>query len=152
MHSSLASSTPQRQQLRDVFIFYCQWSEKHNYMYMSRTQFLRMCRDTMLMGPQMDAVALNLLFEKVSGMAAVSLGSPTPSRMQHSDCCSPLDRLILLQVHLESPDSNPGIRLSLADWLQALLSISAKIYSDCSPQEAFDKASSSQGRIIIASL
>jgi hypothetical protein len=34
-------------------------------MYMSRTQFLRMCRDTMLMGPKMDAVSLNLLFEKV---------------------------------------------------------------------------------------
>jgi hypothetical protein len=46
-----------------------------------------------------------------------------------------------MQVHLESPDSNPGIRLSLADWLQALLRISAKIYSDCSPQEAFDMVS-----------
>ena len=43
------------------------------------------------------------------------------------------------QVHLESPDTNPGVRLSLADWLQALLRISAKLYSDCDPQEAFDK-------------
>jgi len=34
-------------------------------MYMSRTQFLKMCRDTLLMGAQMDAAALNLLFEKV---------------------------------------------------------------------------------------
>ena len=37
-------------------------------MYMSRTQFLRMCRDTLLMGPMMDAVTLNLLFEKVGQM------------------------------------------------------------------------------------
>lgn len=47
--------------------------------------------------------------------------------------------LNLFQVHLESPDNNPGVRLSLADWLQALLRISAKIYADYSPQEAFDK-------------
>lgn len=48
-----------------MFIFYCSWSEKHNYLFMSRTQFLRMCRDTLLMGPRLDAVSLNLLFEKV---------------------------------------------------------------------------------------
>ena len=49
------------------------------------------------------------------------------------------DPVALVQVHLESPDNNPGVRLSLADWLQALLVISAKLYRDCSPQEAFDK-------------
>jgi len=58
-------SLSQRQCLREIFIYYCQWSDKHNYMYMSRTQFLKMCRDTLLMGAQMDAAALNLLFEKV---------------------------------------------------------------------------------------
>jgi hypothetical protein len=54
-----------------VFIFYCSWAEKHNYLYMSRSQFLRCCRDTMLMGGDLDVVALSLLFDKVSSESTV---------------------------------------------------------------------------------
>jgi hypothetical protein len=57
----------QKTNLRNVFIFYCSWAEKNNYLYMSRTQFLRMCRDTGIMGPHLDAVALNIMFQKVRG-------------------------------------------------------------------------------------
>lgn len=37
---------------------------------LGRTQFLRMCRDCLLIDQSLDPVALNLMFEKVSALAA----------------------------------------------------------------------------------
>lgn len=47
--------------------------------------------------------------------------------------------LIFERIHLESKEPIPGVRLGLSDWLQALLRISAQLYRECSPQEAFDQ-------------
>ncbi|GAX80142.1 hypothetical protein CEUSTIGMA_g7580.t1 [Chlamydomonas eustigma] len=99
-------SAEQKQELRDTYVYYCGWSERQNYLYMSRTQFLRFCRDTRLMGDTFNVVELSILFEK---------------------------------VHVHSPDINPGVKLNLADWLQALLYIAVHLHAELSPQAAFDK-------------
>ncbi len=39
---------------------------------------------------------------------------------------------------MESPDSKPGIRFNLADWLLALLQIAMRLHPDREPQQAFD--------------
>lgn len=70
--TSIAIPMRQKLALRDVFMFYCRWLDKTNYIYMSRTQFLRMCRDACLMGPSLDAVALTLLFEKVHSQSPMA--------------------------------------------------------------------------------
>ncbi len=60
-----ACFTLQRVALREVFIFYCGWAERHNYTYMSSSQFLRFCKDTLIMAGDLDATTLSLLFDKV---------------------------------------------------------------------------------------
>ncbi len=65
LEGAIAISPEQRRALREVFIFYCGWAEKSNYLYMSSSQFLRFCKDTYLMVGDMDATGLALIFEKV---------------------------------------------------------------------------------------
>ena len=62
--------------LRDIFMFYCSWGEKSNYLTMSRSQFLRFARDCLLMGGEgLDATSLSLIFDRVShGLAQLCRG------------------------------------------------------------------------------
>lgn len=56
----------QRAALREVFVYYCRWSsERQKYLHMTRAQFLRFARDTLLINADMPAVALESLFAQV---------------------------------------------------------------------------------------
>lgn len=64
----ISLSVPMRLKLalRNVFIHYSNWPNEGGLsIQMSRTQFLRCCRDCRLMRPELTAVQLNILFEKV---------------------------------------------------------------------------------------
>jgi hypothetical protein len=55
----------QKQQLREVFIKYCAWGDKQNFMFISRAQFIRFVRDMNMCNEDIDALGLSGLFDKV---------------------------------------------------------------------------------------
>ena len=71
---NVRTSLEQKLALRDVFIYYASWGEKHNYMFMSRSQFIRFGRDAHLLGGQLDSVGLSLIFEKVRVQRVAAAG------------------------------------------------------------------------------
>lgn len=58
-------TNPQKQQLREVFIKYCGWGDKQNFMFISRSQFIRFARDMGMCNEEIDALGLSGLFDKV---------------------------------------------------------------------------------------
>jgi hypothetical protein len=71
--------------LRNVFIHYSNWPNEGGLsIQMSRTQFLRCCRDCHLMRPELTAVQLNILFEKVHQHSSAKPQN-TGSRLSISD-------------------------------------------------------------------
>eukprot|EP00195_Chlamydomonas_chlamydogama_P009027 CAMPEP_0202905200 /NCGR_PEP_ID=MMETSP1392-20130828/33035_1 /ASSEMBLY_ACC=CAM_ASM_000868 /TAXON_ID=225041 /ORGANISM="Chlamydomonas chlamydogama, Strain SAG 11-48b" /LENGTH=589 /DNA_ID=CAMNT_0049593179 /DNA_START=145 /DNA_END=1912 /DNA_ORIENTATION=+ len=102
-------SRAQRAQLREVFMYYCAWADKGNYTRISRTQFLRCCRDAGLQGHEVDSVQLNLLYERAV-LEAQSSGSGAT-----------------------------GTRLTLKDWLVLLERVAAKLHPDMQEHEAATK-------------
>ncbi|KAG2445692.1 hypothetical protein HXX76_000300 [Chlamydomonas incerta] len=71
-----------KQQLREVFIKYCGWGDKQNFMFISRSQFIRFARDMGMCNEEIDALGLSGLFDKIL------LGSLDPgaaSRLAMSD-------------------------------------------------------------------
>ncbi|EFJ51076.1 hypothetical protein VOLCADRAFT_103712 [Volvox carteri f. nagariensis] len=71
-----------KQQLREVFIRYCGWGDKQNFMFISRAQFIRFVRDMGMCNDEIDALGLSGLFDKIL------LGSLDPgaaSRLALSD-------------------------------------------------------------------
>ncbi|GIL47509.1 hypothetical protein Vafri_4310 [Volvox africanus] len=71
-----------KQHLREVFIRYCGWGDKQNFMFISRAQFIRFVRDMGMCNEEIDALGLSGLFDKIL------LGSLDPgaaSRLALSD-------------------------------------------------------------------
>ncbi|KAF5826103.1 hypothetical protein DUNSADRAFT_4847, partial [Dunaliella salina] len=65
MDSSVNIPPDQRAALREVFIYYCSWVEKCTFLHMTRAQFLRFARDTLLINMDVPAVAMENLFAQV---------------------------------------------------------------------------------------
>jgi len=65
MDSSVSIPPDQRAALREVFIYYCSWVEKCTFLHMTRAQFLRFARDTLLINMDVPALAMENLFAQV---------------------------------------------------------------------------------------
>lgn len=78
----------QRAVLREVFIFYCSWGDEQargSRVHLTEAQFLRFCRDTLLMRDDLNADALQALYARVGG-GGRQQGPAGPARC--SSCCS----------------------------------------------------------------
>ncbi|KAL6754782.1 hypothetical protein V8C86DRAFT_287978 [Haematococcus lacustris] len=99
----------QQHALREVFMFYTSWAEKHNFLYLSRSQFLRFCRDTLIMRGELDSVSLSLVYDKA------------------------------LQVQAASPECDGGARLTRDVWVAALQVVASVLYPQLAAQEAWER-------------
>ncbi|KAL6754776.1 hypothetical protein V8C86DRAFT_287401 [Haematococcus lacustris] len=100
---------PEQHALREVFMFYTSWAEKHNFLYLSRSQFLRFCRDTLIMRGELDSVSLSLVYDKA------------------------------LQVQAASPECDGGARLTRDGWVAALQVVASVLYPQLAAQEAWER-------------
>ncbi|GFR43587.1 hypothetical protein Agub_g4684 [Astrephomene gubernaculifera] len=114
-----------KQQLREVFIRYCGWGDKQNFMFISRSQFIRFVRDMGMWNDEIDALGLSGLFDKIllgsldPGaasrlalsdfiLAVTGLGTKLcPSSSVQASFDQVVNRFILPHVHQPLPDPDP---------------------------------------------
>lgn len=86
LHARLATWL-QKQRLRTIFLRYCAWCARTNFMFMDRSQWLRCARDAGLAAGHVDTTQLSLLYDKVRSRTRVCAHGGAGAGARCRCCC-----------------------------------------------------------------